>query len=89
MTLPMYLSSVMGKSVPGIDIWFASPRVRSVRGSSDITSTTLWTMTLSAPSGRSKTIMSPTETASMGSWPCTSSMSLTSRAGTMLPLATT
>jgi len=61
-TFPMYSSSVIGKSVPGIDAGFASPFVLSVLGSSSITETTLCTITLSWSDGRLNTIISPFST---------------------------
>jgi len=41
----MYSSSVIGKSVPGIEVGFASPFVRIEKGSSSIIATTLLTLT--------------------------------------------
>ena len=85
----MYSFSVMGKSVPGMEALLASPFVRSVLGSSSITFTTLWTMTLLWSDGLSNTMTSPTLSSPNGWFPCTMSTSYTSSSGTMLPLATT
>ena len=71
----MYSSSVMGKSVPGIEDGFASPLVLSVLGSSSVTDTTLCTITLSWPLGLLKTMMSPISTPPNGSFPLTTRMS--------------
>ena len=71
----MYSSSVIGKSVPGIEEGFASPFVLSVSGSSLVTATTLWTITLSWPFGLLNTMMSPIWTSPNGSFPLTTSMS--------------
>ena len=85
----MYSSSVIGKSVPGIDDGFASPLVRRVLGSSSAMATTLCTITLSWPLGLLNTMMSPMPTSPNGLFPLTTRMSYISRSGTMLPLDTT